>query len=170
MRYFINYSLSNGLGNPSVSLFFKGCDKPNKCSGCHNPELKNIDKSKIDIEELKKEISSFIEKSKNFSDKRYVSFLGGEPLSKYNREYLLKISRFIKESYKEIETVIYTWRSLDEIDRRYTKYIDYGVLGEYKEELHQDNMIPGSKNQVIYDFNDMKEIEHIKLGGQTYEI
>ena len=165
MRYRIDYSLSNGLGKPGLSLFFKGCDKPNKCINCHNPELQNIDKNKIDVEKLKREIIRYIDDSINYSDKYYVSFLGGDPLTKHNREYLLKISKFIKEKYKNIETVVYTWRSLDKINNKHIKYIDYGVLGEFKKELHQKNMLPGSKNQVIYDFNDKEELDHIKLGG-----
>ena len=38
-RYTIDYSLKNGLGHPSVSLYLSGCDNSDKCDGCHNKEL-----------------------------------------------------------------------------------------------------------------------------------
>ena len=38
-RYFIDYSLKNGLGHPAISLYLTGFDNPVKCYGCHNYDL-----------------------------------------------------------------------------------------------------------------------------------
>lgn len=166
-RYVIDYSLKNGLGHPSISLYLKGCDKPTKCEDCHNYELQIKSKRECDIEKLKDDIDKYIDNYLLFHKKLYFSILGGEPLTIYNRDIVLEISKYVKEKYPESIIVLYSWRTMDNIRKgkilSYTKYIDYGVLGSYEKDLYVENILPSSSNQYIYNFNTKKRVNPIKL-------
>lgn len=162
-RYKIDYSLKNGLGKPSVSLYLTGCDKPIKCKGCHNYELQDESKEKYNIEKIKKTMNFYINKAKEYNSDIHVSYLGGEPLTKYNRNIMLEISNWVKNNFNKVTTVLYSWRKPNQIQDEYVDYIDYGVLGAYMKEKHKEDQIPASDNQIIYDFNKKEEIEPIKL-------
>jgi len=93
--------------------------------------------------------------------------LGGEPLAKYNRNITLELSNYIKEKYKNAIIVLYSWRTIEQINREslkpYIKYIDYGVLGSYNKDLYVSNTLPSSTNQYIYDFKNNEKLKPIKL-------
>lgn len=166
-RYIIDYSLKNGLGKPSISLYLAGCDKPIKCEGCHNWELQEEPKESYDIDEIKKHIDKAINNFLQFHSALYVSILGGEPLAIYNRNITMEISKYIKEKYTNAIIIIYSWRTIKQIKKEnlemYMKYIDYGVLGAYDKNLYIENTIPSSTNQYIYDFKNNRIIKPIKL-------
>lgn len=166
-RYFIDYSVKNGLGHPSLSIYLTGCDNPNKCNDCHNWDLQEESKNDYDIEEIKRQINNEIQKFLQFHSQLYVSILGGEPLSEHNKDIALEISRYMKQKYKDTIVVLYSWRTIEEIDKEnlksYVEYIDYGVLGTYDKNLCVENTIPSSKNQYIYDFKNNKKISSITL-------
>jgi len=158
----IKNSLSaDGLGLPSISIYYGGCDKKALtgyfCKGCQNVELQdNPDIPDYYNEELYNYIIQFLDDWHDISDKVAISFIGGEPLAKYNRESVLFISKKLKENYDFVETVLYTWRTKEDISKqninKYLEFIDKTVCGEYKEELKNDNYLLGSVNQYIYDF------------------
>lgn len=160
---------SDGLYKPAISIYFNGCDKKVKCKNCQNKELQkpfvgynnNIDGM---INELKRYIKMFLE----FNKELRIAFVGGEPLAEYNIEAVYEISKFIKEKYKNSITIVYSWRTIDDINRESLKenlkYIDIGILGEFIEDSFEENIIPASKNQCIYDFKNKKTLNSIMKG------
>lgn len=165
-RFLIDFSLKNGLGKPSVSLYLTGCDKPKKCVGCHNYELQGINGTDFNIDIIYEELRKEVKKSKEIFNLEYVSYLGGEPLASYNKEITRNISKKIKEEFK-VKNILYSWRTIEKIKEdkleEYIKYMDYGILGEYKEELRDTTKLPSSKNQYIYNFNTNKKEKDIIL-------
>lgn len=166
-RYIIDYSAKNGLGHPAISLFLTGCDKPIKCKNCHNWELQEESKEKYSLQEIKENIDKNIQEFLQFHQSLHVTLLGGEPLAEYNRKISLEISKYVKTKYKKSTITIYSWRTIDNIKNEklkpYLKYIDYGVLGAYNEDLHTEDYLPSSTNQYIYDFKHDRIIKPIKL-------
>lgn len=165
-RYLLELSLKNGLGNPSISLYLRGCDKKIKCKGCHNHEYQEKSMDDYDINLIKTSTLELLEKSKLFFPNTSLSILGGEPLTEYNKDITYEVSKYIKEKYPNIPIILYSWRTIDQIPSKYVKYIDYGVLGSYDENLHIDNTLPASTNQYIYDFKSQYKLEPIKLKGE----
>lgn len=166
-RYVIDYSLKNGLGHPSISLYLTGCDKPIKCEDCHNWELQKQSENNYNINTIKDELDNSIKNYLSFHDKLYFSILGGEPLSEYNKDISLEISKYIKEKYKKSIIVLYSWRLIEEIKDSnlipYTLYMDYGVLGPYKKDLYEEKTLPSSSNQYVYNFKTNKKLKPIKI-------
>lgn len=166
-RYIIDYTLKNGLGNPAISIYLTGCDKPKKCYGCHNWELQKESREDYSINEIKQRIDEQINSFLEYHKVLYIAFLGGDPLTEYNRNITSQISNYIKQKYPNAITVLYSWREIDLIKegglREYVKYIDYGVLGEYNNKLHIEKALPSSENQYIYDFKNNKKLKPIKL-------
>lgn len=165
-RYYIDYSLSNGLGNPSISLYLTGCDKLNPCKNCHNWELQNVKSDIINLDKLKVELDTWIGNFKEFHKEVYVSVLGGEPLAPWNREVTYEISKYIKIKYPESKIVIYTWRDITQLEDYSMEYFDFGVFGEFEEDLYVKNTLPSSLNQYIYDFNNNEILKPIILKGE----
>jgi len=167
MRYIIDYNLKNGLGKPAISLYLTGCDKPIKCKGCHNYELQEKSEKDYDINIIINKIENDYKRAKEFNENTTLVFLGGEPTAKYNIDIVYKVSKYFKEKYKNIPTILYSWRTLEElaneVDIEKIKYIDYGVLGAYNEDLHVNNTLPASTNQYIYDFNNKCKLKPIDL-------
>jgi len=159
---------NDGLWYPSISIYFSGCDKSIKCPNCHNPELqqkgigyKTTNKNLID------DIEIILNRWLDIYPKMSLCYLGGEPLSDWNRESVYLIAKYFKLKYKDkICNIIYTWRYLENIKhmKKYITYIDYGVLGSFHEENKNTNYIPSSTNQYIYDFVNNKKIQSIKKG------
>lgn len=62
---------------------------------------------------------------------------------------------------------MYSWRTIEQINKEnlkpYIKYIDYGVLGVYDNDLYTPNVLPSSTNQYIYDFKGSQKLKPIKL-------
>lgn len=166
-RYIIDFSLKNGLGHPAVSIYLTGCDNPIKCENCHNWELQEQSKYNYNISAIKNEIDLEIKNYLQFYDKLYVAILGGEPLTKYNKNITFELSKHIKYKYNNAIVVLYSWRTIEQINnenlKSYVQYIDYGILGVYDKNLHILNTLPSSTNQYIYDFKNNKKLKSIKL-------
>ncbi len=166
-RYFIDYSLKNGLGKPAISLYLTGCDNPIKCENCHNWELQEQSKYDYDINKVKTEIDKEIYNYLQFYNNLYIAILGGEPLAEYNKDITFQISKYIKKKYINSIIVLYSWRTIEQINndnlKSYVNYIDYGVLGVYNKNLHIENTLPASANQYIYDFVNNEKLTPVKL-------
>lgn len=166
-RYYVNYSLNDGLGRPSISLYLTGCDKPIKCFNCHNYELQKDLREDYDIDHIYEEVDKMIKNFLDFNDNLIVSYLGGDPLTKYNRDILYKVSKYVKEKYPQCTNIMYTWRYNEDILKsnlsKYIKYIDIGVLGGYDHLKFIEKTIPSSNNQIIYDYRSDKELDPIKI-------
>ena len=159
---------NDGLWYPSISIYYSGCDKIIKCQNCHNPELQQKKIGyKTTNEKLINDIEIVLNKWLDIYSKMSLCYLGGEPLSLWNRESVYFLSKYFKRKYGEkICNIIYTWRYLDNIEliKKYITYIDYGVLGDFQEENKNINYIPSSINQYIYDFKNNEKIQPIKKG------
>jgi anaerobic ribonucleoside-triphosphate reductase activating protein len=161
----LDFSLINGLGQPSVDIYLTGCDKPVKCPSCHNQELWEV-QEKPSLNEFIEKIEAVYEDASNFFPDLRISFLGGEPLAEYNREYLYEITKYLKGMYPNLEIVLYTWRTLEDINAqeltKYTQFCTYGILGSFEIDKRVENMIPASTNQKIYSFSLKRYLEPIK--------
>jgi len=147
---------SDGLDNPSVSIYFSGCDKKELtgsfCKGCHNKEMQDYDYGyPLDFEEI---LTITFNKALGlellFGFKPTICFIGGEPLAAFNREWcVLLAKKFFEEEY---ETIVYTWRTEEMLKHENinTEYFSKMVLGEYIEELNNPNERLGSSNQYVY--------------------
>ncbi|MFA7689212.1 MAG: 4Fe-4S cluster-binding domain-containing protein, partial [Bacilli bacterium] len=166
-RYIIDFSLKNGLGHPAISIYLTGCDNPIKCEDCHNWELQEQSKHNYNINTIKNEIDIEIQNYLQFYNELYIAILGGEPLAKYNKNITLEVSKHIKQKYNNVIVVLYSWRTIEQINNEnlklYIQYIDYGVLGVYDKNLHISDTLPASTNQYIYDFKNNKKLNSIKL-------
>lgn len=163
----ISFSTKDGLGKPSINIHFKGCDKPNKCKGCHSPELYNPPKQKYDMFNLIYKVENKINFYLNdFVDELSICYMGGDPLTNWNIEYTYKVSKIIHEKYK-LNNILYSWKTVKQIKKENllnkVNFMDFGILGEFDIEQKQDRQIPTSNNQYIYDFNNCKKIKSIKL-------
>ena len=144
----------DGLWYPSISVYYSGCDKSIKCKKCHNPELqlKGIGyktNNKNLIQDIEEKLIMWLSTYKIIS----ICYLGGEPLSTWNRNSVLNVSKYFKNKYQnQICNILYTWRYINDLSilEKYIKYMDYGVLGDFQEECKDLNYIPASSNQYIY--------------------
>jgi anaerobic ribonucleoside-triphosphate reductase activating protein len=158
----------DGLWYPSISIYYSGCDKIIKCKNCHNPELqlKGVGFETSDnqlIQDIEEKLIMWLSTYEIVS----ICYLGGEPLASWNRKSVFEVSKYFKEKYKnQVCNVLYTWRYINDLHtlKEYISYIDYGVLGDFREEYKDLNYIPSSINQYIYDFNKQIKIKAIKKG------
>lgn len=155
----------DGLFYPCISIYFSGCDKKDKCKNCHNPELQDKEKGfKTNNKALIKDVENILISWLKIYPIISICYLGGEPLSPWNRESVLEISNYFKTNYKNnIKNIFYSWRYLEDlIDiKKYIKFMDFGVLGDFRQDLFIDYTIPASSNQYIYDFNNTKKLDSI---------
>lgn len=157
--YNIDFSLINGLGKPSISIYFSGCDIPVKCKECHNPELWKHQDNQVDYDELYRLVKS----SKSFAKELIISFLGGDPLAPYNRELTQEISCRLKQDFPGVILVMYSWRLPNQMEDEWIKYFDYGVLGQFDIGEFKEGFLPASTNQIIYDFKTGTTLDSIKI-------
>lgn len=142
---------SDGLGVPSVSIFFSYCDKEIKCPNCQNKELqKDGFGYGITIENAIEIVKKKYRQKIAIFGKCNIAILGGEPLAKPNREFALELVKRLKEEL-DTEIILYTWRTEKEIieENIDTSNLDKIVCGEYIEELKNEDYILGSTNQYI---------------------
>jgi len=159
---------NDGLWYPSLSIYYSGCDNPNKCMDCQNPELIMQGVGyKTNNDKLIKDIENKLTEWFDIYEVMSICYVGGEPLSEWNRNSILKISKYFKEKYNDkICNIIYSWRYIENLKelKQYVKYLDYGVLGSFKIENINIDYIPSSTNQYIYDFKNKVIIAPIKKG------
>ena len=159
--YSIDFSLTNGLGKPAISIYYSGCDIPVKCKECHNPELWKKEYPQVGYKELHRLVNGYNEF--NDHNELLVSFMGGDPLAEYNRKSTIEISRKLKEDFPGIQLIIYSWRRPDEIAYEWIEHFDFGVLGQFDIGEFKKGYLPSSSNQIIYDFKTKEILEPIKL-------
>ena len=149
---------SDGLGNPSVSIYFSHCDRKEIlgefCKNCHNKELQS-DGSGVLLTESKiiKLLESKLAEVKNTFGKCSLVLLGGEPTSHLNIEMTKNISNYFFGKY---EIIMYTWKLKEELKEYDIKNIDKIVCGAYVESLKVDDYLLATSNQYI--INNKKEI------------
>jgi len=163
LDYSIQYSTKSGLGKPALEVYLYGCDKPIKCNGCHNKELLETPSEFTPIKQIEEHLLREISNFSKFHKQVIISFVGGEPTADHNKERLNRLSGTVKSKYVDSLIVLYSWKRLDGWSINNFKHIDYGVLGEYISELHVDNYIPSSSNQIIYDFKNHEIMDNINL-------
>lgn len=142
--YIEPFEVVNGKGI-GVSLWVTGC--PFHCKGCHNKELQDSLYGTWWNEEAETRFFKYV----NRDGINRVTFIGGEPLAKYNRYTVLELAKKCRELGKEVW--IYTGYELSEIDFDITGCFDVLVDGRYIELLNmgcENAPFRGSTNQVIY--------------------
>ena len=138
--------------NISVSLWTAGC--PHRCKGCHNSEMWDYENGyevPIDIKEQLIKAISANGLVRNFS------ILGGEPLSKENRDFILTIIQAIRTAYPSIKIFLWTGYTIEELknmeDEKINSIlenIDVLIDGKYDESLRNVTLeLRGSSNQRI---------------------
>ena len=139
---------TNGLGVPSVDVYFSYCDKKNKtgsfCGSCQNTHLQ---KDGVGYLLSLDEVLEIIERKFSFMYQIYgkckVAIMGGEPTAEIN----LPMGQAIAERYN---TIIYTWREREQLKDIDTHNFNKIVCGEYIEELNiGDEYAFGSTNQYV---------------------
>ncbi|QPW62140.1 4Fe-4S cluster-binding domain-containing protein [Clostridium botulinum] len=155
----------DGLYYPAISIYFSGCDKLHKCLNCHNPEMQKQHYGfKTNTQDLIKDIEQIVTSWLRMYPTIAICYVGGESLAEWNRNATLNISKYFKTKYDmKIQNIVYSWRYLEDLQvvKKYIKYMDLGVLGEFRQELFQENHVPASSNQYIYDFKNNKKIKDI---------
>ena len=157
----IDFSLSNGLGKPAISVYYSGCDIPVKCKECHNPELWKKTSPQVEYKELHRLIKGYNEYG--YSDELTIAFLGGDPLAPYNRASVMETASKLKEDFPSAELIIYSWRLPDQIEEEWIKDFNFGVLGQFDIGEYKKNYLPASTNQIIYNFKTKETLAPIKL-------
>ena len=116
----------------SLLINISGC--PNNCKGCHSEYLRQDIGTELTTEVLDELIC-------NNKGITCVGFMGGDQ----NKQYVVKLSQYIKNKYKYLHT---GWYSGQETFPLYHGTFDYIKLGPYIEDLGPiDNP---STNQRIY--------------------
>lgn len=135
----------------SLSLEITNC--PNRCKGCHTPELQQD----IGTELTEAELRRIIESTK-LGKKFLVScilFMGGD-----QHKELISLLKIVKEY--DLKTALYTGNDFVDVD--IIKELDYVKLGAYVEEL--GGLTEKTTNQKLFELkwsNDEFWVEQIKL-------
>lgn len=128
-----------------MAIWFQGCNL--LCEGCCNPELQPI--SPAHIMTIKEIVDIAIE-SKGKNGIEGVTFLGGEPTLQSNIKYLISE---LKD--RNIGTIMFTGRGLEEIDEEIVKNLDLIVDGRFdKNQIDTERNLVGSRNQKIINVTD----------------
>jgi organic radical activating enzyme len=156
---------SDGLGTPAVNIFFSICDRKmmlgSYCDGCHNKDLQSNNVGyMLSIEEIINLVENKATDIYTTFGKCVISLIGGEPLSKLNRDFSYKIAEYFKDVY--IDTIIYTWREIEDLKKENINIENYSkvVCGSYVDKLKNENYVLGSENQYIINNKYEKIIEY----------
>jgi anaerobic ribonucleoside-triphosphate reductase activating protein len=129
----------NILNGPGVRLvvWLSGCT--HNCPGCQNPWTHDPNIGTEHDEDTRAQIMSELEN--DIYDG--VTFSGGDPLHKNNREGLLELCKSIKAQYPDLTIWVwtgYTWEGLlrlkDKTIKELLSTIDVLVDGKFKQELY----------------------------------
>lgn len=156
----INYPSLNSTNGVALDIFFSGCGRKDKCSGCHNPELWDFKAGIVmSLDDIKKVIN------KKYADS--VAIMGGEPLHIKNIEQVLAM---IKKAGKKIW--FYTSYELSDIPESIKQYCDFIKTGKFEMDKKIDGRL-SSLNQKIYEkrgtyfalyYADGKELSKVSYG------
>lgn len=148
MRYhnITHDDMLNGAGL-RVVLWVSGCE--HKCYNCHNKITWDINNGLIFDENAKKEIFDALEK--NYI--KGITFSGGDPLHKQNRQEIFNLIKNIKNNFPTKDIWLYTgytWEEINDLD--IIEYIDVLVDGKYIDEASSEELQwKGSSNQRVID-------------------
>jgi len=153
---------SDGLGVPSVSIYFAYCDKKDItgkfCKGCHNKELQ-VDG--VGYKLTLNQIISMVEKKAKYLEKTFkkcrIVFLGGEPTAKINYNFTYEVAKYFKNKF---ETVLYTWKNENMLEYEFINAFDLIVCGDYNEDLKVENYELATSNQYVINNKKIKEITY----------
>ncbi len=130
-----------------VVLWVAGCS--HCCKGCQNPLTWDPNGGILFDDAAKQEIFEQL-------DKPYISgltFSGGDPLHRANREDVCAFAKEVKEKYPDKTIWMYTgdsWTNV--VDYPVMKYVDVLVDGEFKIDLRDVTLLwKGSSNQRVID-------------------
>ena len=144
----------NGDGLRTV-LWVAGCE--HRCRGCHNPITWDIDGGIPFDEEAEKEL--FDKLSADYING--ITFSGGDPLHKRNREEITRLAKKVRETLPEKTIWLYTGYNWEDIqDLEIIPLLDVLVDGQYIEAVRDPKLHwKGSANQRVIDVQ-----ETLKLG------
>jgi hypothetical protein len=122
---------TDGVGIPTISIYMTLCDKKELtgsfCENCQNKELQeNNIGYRLELEDAIKFIEEKINNFKKMFGKCELALLGGEPLSKTNREYSYELAKYF--SSIGIDIILYTWRTPKQIKKENQKYSQMKAL------------------------------------------
>lgn len=148
----------NGEG-VRVVLWLSGCE--HNCKNCHNPQTHLHNSGILFDEHAKEELFEAI-------DKDYISgitFSGGDPLSKLNRNETLALAMQLKTMFPEKTIWCYTGYKWEDVKDLFgIQYIDVLVDGEYIESLNTPSpKWCGSNNQRLIDVEESLRINKVIL-------
>ena len=152
-KRWVNFDTSistNGIGVPTVDIFFSYCDKKEKtgsfCKNCQNKELQKDGQGfLLSLEEIFETIERKFSFMYGVYGKCEVAIMGGEPLADINLPFVQEIAR-------QYDTIVYTWRMPKDLKDIDTSMFKRMVCGEYIEELNVgDGYVFGSRNQIMVD-------------------
>ena len=130
-----------------VVLWVAGCE--HCCKGCQNPMTWDPNGGLAFDESAKAEIFEQLDKSYIEG----ITFSGGDPLHRANREGVTELAKEIKEKYPNKNIWLYTgdrWENI--VNYPIMKYVDVLVDGEFVLHKKDTNLMwKGSSNQRVID-------------------
>jgi anaerobic ribonucleoside-triphosphate reductase activating protein len=147
MRY-LNYSIVLEDVPDEISLAFNITGCPQRCRGCHSPELRDPNIGNVltieKLDEILKKYGNYIS---------CVVFFGGD----WNEDQLITLLRFIKFRYSKLKLCLYSGRA--SVSQRILSHLDYIKLGPYVEALGALNS--KTTNQVFIRLSDGANLNHL---------
>lgn len=149
---------SDGLGSPSVSIYFSHCDRKSLigsfCEGCHNKELQKDGVGYLlNSEQIIKLVEIKANGINNLFGRCSIVLVGGEPTSNLNINMTKILSKYF---YGKYEILMYTWKDRKQLNKDDIQNIDKIICGSYVEKLKVNNYLLATSNQYI--INNKKEI------------
>lgn len=120
-----------------ISLCFEITRCPNRCSGCHSPELREDIGNSLTIEELNRIILKYSSGDHHLFS--CILFMGGEQHTEF--ENILRHCKLLK-----LKTALYT--GADSISDDLAKLLDYVKVGKYNKNLGA--LRSKTTNQALY--------------------
>ena len=138
----------------SLCINISGC--PNRCPGCHSPELWEDIGTELNEDNLTK----LINKNEGIT---CVCFMGGDA----DPEYVRELASFIKSKY-DLKTCWYSGKTLTEIKDVDLDPYDYIKVGPYDKKLGGlDSPIPNQRFFVVYKVISSNSDPHYELKNIT---
>lgn len=149
----------NGDGLRTV-LWVAGCE--HHCKNCHNPVTWDIDGG-LPFDAAAAEQELFEKLSADYISG--ITFSGGDPLHKQNREEITRLAKKVKEQLPGKNIWLYTgylWEEIRELE--IVKYIDIIVDGRYIDEIRDPKLHwKGSSNQRVIDVQETLRLGKVVL-------
>lgn len=160
MRYHdISHDNMNNGDGLRVVLWVSGCS--NHCPECQNPSTWDHNDGLIFDGYAWEEIEDQLEE--DFIEG--ITFSGGDPLFKANREDITHLAKLIKDCYPEKTIWLYTGYVYEDISElEIMEYIDVLIDGPYVDKMRDTTLKwRGSSNQRVIDIKKTRELGQIVL-------